>query len=109
MNGLLHMTNPRYYTSDGRPIKTKEGRKGHVHYVQEGEAKSLCGLSNVWQLFGKDTQVPLMFEVPEPADCLACIKALEMVVRPLLRDLSGAGLEKVLLMIQALRNGDLKS
>lgn len=108
MNGLKHMTNPRYYTVSGRPVKTKEGRKGHAHYVQDGAVKSLCGLSDVYMNF-HGQQVPIMFEVTEPVDCMACTKAVEMVVRPLLRELSGSGLEKVLEMIQGLRNGDLKS
>lgn len=109
MNGLKHMTNPRYYTNDGRPVRTKEGRKGHVHYVQDGAEKTLCTLSPVSQKTFGGITIPVLYEVTEVVDCLACVKAVEMIARRLLGDLSSTGLEKVLDTIQGLRNGDLKS
>jgi hypothetical protein len=81
---------------------------GHYHLVQfDTSQTSLCGLGKIYaDFYGKRVQV--MFDVDEAADCQACQKALEMILRGQLRMLTTAGLLKLLGTVQAMKNGDIR-
>lgn len=81
----------------------------HVHLFQDGAPASLCGVLRTYIEFeGKQVRRPLI-EVKGPSSCLMCTKAMEAVTRMQLRHLSAEGLEKVIDLIQSMKNGDLRA
>ena len=78
-----------------------------VHAWQDGAPKVLCGMLNAyWEHDGQ--RLLRVMSIDEPVNCKACQKSLSQVARLQLRHLSPVGLEKVLDLIAAMRNGDLR-
>jgi hypothetical protein len=93
-----------------KAMRTDTRYADKVHYMNPDGTGSMCnGLSMDKQLRDGNV-VPNAYEVPDKytTNCVACLKALEMLVRTEMNGLSADGLEKVHTLVIDLRlNGAL--
>lgn len=86
---MIHITGTG---SNGQPWKT-------IHLLAPGTQELLCRrLAEMkhWQT------------TPEPVTCHDCWRAIQMIAREQVTNLSVAGVEKILDYIALMRNGDIK-
>jgi hypothetical protein len=71
-----------------------------IHFKAPGSYDLLCNIATSRQ--------SRLLATPEDVDCKNCWRAIQMVVREQITNLSSKGMEKVLELVAQMRNGDLR-
>lgn len=78
-----------------------------IHIKHPYKDYSLCGQLHMYtEKHG--TMMQVGFVTPQPANCKACGKGLEMLCREQLTKLTPKGFEKILETITSMQNGELR-